>query len=203
MRGNNNMQTAKRIFKPNEALPRKWFGSKETLVPIPYLLSIPKESYRRFLQADTNPKQRIKKGLENLFQINFPLRAPNGRIEIRYLGYEIGDWECPICGYKPGETELGGPGEICPRCLEKLGKRIPLVWKQTYTPKECKEKGLTYSAPLRVLLQVATLVEDEKKAKELGLPIKDPKEVDPAKIEGKGVVVREKDGLWWLSLIHI
>jgi DNA-directed RNA polymerase subunit beta len=198
MRGNNNMQTAKRIFKPNEALPRKWFGSKETLVPIPYLLSIPKESYRRFLQADTNPKQRIKKGLENLFQINFPLRAPNGRIEIRYLGYEIGDWECPICGYKPGETELGGPGEICPRCLEKLGKRIPLVWKQTYTPKECKEKGLTYSAPLRVLLQVATLVEDEKKAKELGLPIKDPKEVDPAKIEGKGVVVREKDGLWWL-----
>ncbi len=184
-------------FKPNEALPRKFFGSKETLVPIPYLLKIPKDSYGRFLQAHVNPKQRKKTGLENLFRVTFPLRDPQDRIELRYLGYEIGDWECPVCGYKPGETELGGPGEICPRCLERENKRIHLVWKKPFTPEDCKEKGLTYSAPLRVLLQVATRIEEER-AKELGLPIYDEKDVNPLSVKDKGVVIRTEDGLWWL-----
>jgi len=200
MRGNNNMTEQvreKKIFKPNEALPRKYFGSKETLVPIPYLLKIPKDSYARFLQAHVNPKQRKQTGLENLFKVTFPLRDPQDRIELRYLGYEIGDWECPVCGYKPGETELGGPGEICPRCLERENKRIYLVWKKPFTPQECKEKGLTYSAPLRVLLQVATRI-DEERAKELGLPIKDEGKVNPLNVGKKGVVVRTEDGLWWL-----
>ena len=183
MRGNNTMTDQKRVFKPNEALPRKFFGSKETLVPIPYLLKIPKDSYKRFLQDHVNPKQRKQTGLENLFRVTFPLRDPNERVELRYLGYEIGDWECPVCGYKPGETELGGPGEICPRCLEKENKRIYLVWKKPYTPEECKEKGLTYSAPLRVLLQVATRVEDEN--------------FEPPK--GKGHIEVDKDGVrWWV-----
>jgi len=187
----------KKTFKPNEALPRKYFGSKETLVPIPYLLKIPKDSYARFLQAHVNPKQRKQTGLENLFRVTFPLRDPQDRIELRYLGYEIGDWECPVCGYKPGETELGGPGEICPRCLERENKRIYLVWKKPFTPQDCKEKGLTYSAPLRVLLQVATRIEEER-AKELGLPIVNEREIVPTEVEGKGVVVRTSDGLWWL-----
>jgi len=183
MRGSNNMTEKKATFKTNEPLPRKFFGSKETLVPIPYLLKIPKDSYKRFLQEDVNPRQRKKTGLENLFRVTFPLRDPNERVEIRYLGYEIGDWECPVCGYKPGETELGGPGEICPRCLEKENKRIYLVWKKPYTPLECKEKGLTYSAPLRVLLQVATRVEDEN--------------FEPPK--GKGHIEVDKDGVrWWV-----
>ena len=140
MRGNNNMTTEKRTFKPNEALPRKFFGSKETLVPIPYLLKIPKESYARFLQADVNPHHRIQKGLENLFRVTFPLRDPSERVEIRYLGYEIGDWECPVCGYKPGETELGGVGVVCPRCLEKENKRIYLFGKNLILPKSVRRR---------------------------------------------------------------
>jgi len=200
MRGNTDMTKKvqeKKEFKPNEALPRKFFGSKEPLVPIPYLLKIPTDSYARFLQAHVNPKQRRQTGLENLFRVTFPLRDPQERIELRYLGYEVGDWECPVCGYKPGETELGGPGEICPRCLQKENKRIYLVWKKPFTPEECKEKGITYSAPLRVLLQVATRIEEDR-ARELGLPVKDERSVDPSKVKGKGVVVRTSDGLWWL-----
>jgi DNA-directed RNA polymerase subunit beta len=201
MRGNNNMTTetkeTKKQYKPNQALPRKYFGQKETPVPIPYLLKIPKDSYGRFLQAHINPKKRKQVGLENLFRVTFPLKDANNRIELRYLGYEIGDWECPICGYKPGETELGGPEEYCPHCLKKEGKKIPLVWKKPYTPSDCKEKGLTYSAPLRVLLQVATRIEEDR-AQELGLPIVEEGKTKLEKIAGKGVVVKKENGeLWW------
>ena len=123
------MEVVKRKIKRNEAIPRKFFGSKETLVPIPYLLKIPKDSYKKFLQEHINPKKRKKTGLENLFQVTFPLRDPNNRIEIRYLGYEIGDWECPLCGYKPTETHLGGPEEYCPKCLKKEKKKICLFFR--------------------------------------------------------------------------
>jgi DNA-directed RNA polymerase subunit beta len=192
------MEVVKRKIKRNEAIPRKFFGSKETLVPIPYLLKIPKDSYKKFLQEHINPKKRKKTGLENLFQVTFPLRDPNNRIEIRYLGYEIGDWECPLCGYKPTETHLGGPEEYCPKCLKKEKKKIPLVWRKPYTPQECKERGLTYQAPLRVLLQVATKI-DEEIAQKHELKIIEEEKFNPYEVKGKGVAVRYKNGeIWWV-----
>ena len=132
------------------ALPRKYFGRREEILEPPYLLSIPKDSFENFVQLRVHPAKRRDVGLEHVFRTSFPFKDPNGNFIIEYLGYEIGDWECNRCGYKPESDFLGGYDVDCPKCGAKL------VYKEKFTPEECKLKGLTYSAPLRVLLRLKT-----------------------------------------------
>ncbi|HID66205.1 MAG TPA: hypothetical protein EYP32_05125, partial [Aquificaceae bacterium] len=130
------------------ALPRKFFGRRSEILNPPYLLSIPKNSFENFVQIKVNPYKRKNVGLEHIFRTSFPFKDPDENFILEYLGYEIGDWECNRCGYKPKEDLLGGWDVDCPECGAKL------VHKEKFTPEECKLKGLTYSAPLRVMLQL-------------------------------------------------
>jgi len=132
----------------NVALPRKFFGRREEILEPPYLLSVPKGSFESFIQLRKAPHERENKGLEYIFRTSFPFVDPDGNVYLEYLGYEIGDWECNACGYKPESDFLGGWGVDCPKCGGKL------VLKEKYTPDECKIKGLTYSAPLRVMFRL-------------------------------------------------
>ena len=132
------------------ALPRKYFGRREEILEPPYLLSIPKNSFENFVQLKVHPHKRKNVGLEHIFRTSFPFKDPDENFILEYLGYEIGDWECNKCGYKPGSDFLGGYDVDCPKCGAKL------VYKEKFTPEECKLKGLTYSAPLRVLLRLKT-----------------------------------------------
>lgn len=132
------------------ALPRKYFGKREEILEPPYLLSMPKDSFENFVQLRVHPAKRKDVGLEHVFRTSFPFKDPNENFIIEYLGYEIGDWECNKCGYKPESDFLGGYDVDCPKCGAKL------VYKEKFTPEECKLKGLTYSAPLRVLLRLKT-----------------------------------------------
>ncbi|WP_448583692.1 DNA-directed RNA polymerase subunit beta [Thermocrinis sp.] len=139
-------------MKKNVALPRKFFGKREELVPPPYLLTVPKESFESFIQFKKAPHNRELKGLEYLFRTSFPMKDPDEKITIEYLGYEIGEWECNKCGYKAHSDSsfLGGYGVNCPKCGSKL------VYKEKFTVEDCKIKGFTYSAPLRVLVRLRT-----------------------------------------------
>ncbi len=130
------------------ALPRKFFGRREEILEPPYLLSIPKNSFENFVQLRVHPHRRRNVGLEHIFRTSFPFKDPDENFILEYLGYEIGDWECNKCGYKPKDDFLGGWDVDCPQCGAKL------VYKEKFTPEECKLKGLTYSAPLRVLLRL-------------------------------------------------
>ncbi len=132
----------------NEALPRKYFGPREEFIEPPYLLSIPKDSFENFIQFYKAPDKRENKGLEYVFRTSLPFKDPNENIIVEYLGYEIGDWECNKCDYKPDASFLGGYGVKCPKCGGTL------IYKEKYTPEECKAKGLTYSAPLRVMFRM-------------------------------------------------
>jgi len=132
----------------NVALPRKFFGRREEIIEPPYLLSVPKNSFESFIQLRKAPHERENKGLEYIFRTSFPFVDPDGNISMEYLGYEIGDWECNSCGYKPEADFLAGWGVDCPKCGGKL------VYKEKYTPDECKVKGLTYAAPLRVMFKL-------------------------------------------------
>ncbi|NPB06966.1 MAG: DNA-directed RNA polymerase subunit beta [Aquificae bacterium] len=132
------------------ALPRKYFGRREEILEPPYLLSIPKNLFENFVQLKVNPYKRKNVGLEHVFRTSFPFKDPDENFILEYLGYEIGDWECNRCGYKPKDDYLGGWDVPCPKCGAKL------VYKEKFTPEECKLKGLTYSAPLRVLLRLKT-----------------------------------------------
>ncbi len=120
---------------------------KEVLSP-PDLLNVQKKSFEDFIQFDKNPYERENKGLEGIFRSSFPFKDPNEQVEIRYIAYEIGDWECGKCRKPLPEDYVGGAGIECPHCGGVL------IYKEKYTLEEAKYKGLTYSAPLRALLEL-------------------------------------------------
>ena len=140
----------------NVALPRKYFGRREEIIPPPYLLSVSKNSFEYFIQLRKDPSKRENVGLEYIFRTSFPFKDPDGNIFMEYLGYEIGDWECNRCGYKPESDFLGGWGVKCP----KKGCKGVLIYKEKYTSDECRVKGLTYSAPLRVMFKLRIKTKD-------------------------------------------
>ncbi|EDP74462.1 DNA-directed RNA polymerase subunit beta [Hydrogenivirga sp. 128-5-R1-1] len=144
----------------NVALPRKFFGRRDEIIEPPYLLSVPKSSFENFIQLKKAPHERENIGLEYILRTSFPFVDPDGNIHMEYLGYEIGDWECNACGYKPESDFLAGWGVDCPKCGGKL------VYKEKYTPDECRIKGLTYSAPLRVMFKLKVKSKEDGKERE-------------------------------------
>jgi len=152
-------------MRTNIALPRKFFGKREELISPPHLLTVPKDSFESFIQFKKPPHKRELKGLEYLFKTSFPMKDPDEKITVEYLGYEIGEWECNRCGYKAhSDTNfLGGYDVDCPKCGSKL------VYKEKFTEEDCKVRGFTYSAPLRVLVRLRTKT---KKGERVGEPKK-------------------------------
>ena len=57
---------------------RKSFGSRDSVLEVPYLLQMQKDAYTAFLQADTAPKQRTPEGLQAAFEAAFPIVSHNG-----------------------------------------------------------------------------------------------------------------------------
>jgi len=127
---------------------RKSLKRRREVASPPDLLHVPKESFENFIQFNKNPYERENKGLENILRTSFPFVDPNGQVEIRYIAYEIGDWECGKCRKSLPNDVVGGPGVKCPECGGVL------IYKEKHSVEDCKYKGLTYSAPLRVLLEL-------------------------------------------------
>jgi len=69
---------------------RKSFGSRETVIEIPYLLQMQKDAYTAFLQADLPPKKRKHEGLQAAFESAFPIVSHNGFVEMKFLEYNLG-----------------------------------------------------------------------------------------------------------------
>ena len=69
---------------------RKSFGSRETVIEIPYLLQMQKDAYIAFLQADVPPKKRKPEGLQAAFESAFPIVSHNGFVEMKFLEYNLG-----------------------------------------------------------------------------------------------------------------
>ncbi|MEJ7136818.1 DNA-directed RNA polymerase subunit beta [Amphibiibacter pelophylacis] len=88
---------------------RKNFGKRPSVLEVPYLLSMQREAYRAFLQADTPPKLRKPEGLQAAFLSAFPIVSHNGLVEMQYLEYSLGKpafdtRECQIRGLTFGSA---------------------------------------------------------------------------------------------------
>jgi DNA-directed RNA polymerase subunit beta len=114
---------------------RKDFGKHPSTVGIPSLLGLQLESYRKFLQAETDPDLRGVFGLHAAFKSVFPITSFSGYAELEYVNYRLGE---PV-----------------------------------FDVKECKMRGLTYSASLRVKVR---LMHYDKEAPGDSKVIKDVKE---------------------------
>ena len=70
---------------------RKDFGKGPGVLPVPFLLATQIESYRRFLQADTQPDERVDRGLQMAFKSVFPITSYSGNAALEFVSYRLGE----------------------------------------------------------------------------------------------------------------
>ena len=160
-------------MKNNTFRKRFDFSKIPATIQIPNLIEVQKRSYDRFLQMDKLPSEREDGGLQAVFQSVFPITDFRNVSQLEFVDYAIGNWECK-CGHLKGLhhlrttckncgstviTDLFHPGEVlCSKCgtynantpdfCNKCGDPVGLQLK--YDVNECEERGMTYSAPLKV-----------------------------------------------------
>ena len=176
--------------------PRVDFSRIAAAIPIPNLIAVQKDSYRRFLQMDLLPSERDQGGLQAVFTSVFPITDFRGLSELEFVDYSIGDWLCK-CGHLRGlhhlrstckncgstiKTDPYGDTEIaCGACgsynrnvvtfCSKCGDPVGMVLK--YDVDDCQERGKTYSAPLKVTIRLTIYEKDPEGG---GKSIRDIKE---------------------------
>jgi len=123
---------------------RQNFSKIPQFVDIPNLIEMQEKSYESFVQRTVAPRHRELKGLEEVFHDVFPISDLNVNAQIEYVGLEIGSWVCGCGDY----SELGGPGEVCGQCGQEV------VYKEKHSIRECRQKQLTYSDPLRMVVRL-------------------------------------------------
>ncbi|HEV8524037.1 MAG TPA: DNA-directed RNA polymerase subunit beta [Terriglobales bacterium] len=159
------------------------FSKIPATIQIPNLIEVQKRSYDRFLQMDKLPSEREDAGLQAVFQSVFPISDFRNVSQLEFVDYAIGNWECK-CGHLKGLhhlrttcrncgstviTDPFHPGEVlCAKCgtynantpdfCNKCGDPVGLQLKYDVT--ECEERGMTYSAPLKVTIRLTIFEKD-------------------------------------------
>src|SRR5437588_5613663 len=159
------------------------FSKIPATIQIPNLIEVQKRSYERFLQMDKLPSEREDGGLQAVFQSVFPITDFRNVSQLEFVDYAIGNWECK-CGHLKGLhhlrttcrncgstviTDPFHPGDVlCSKCgtynsntpdfCNKCGDPVGLQLK--YDVSECEERGMTYSAPLKVTIRLTSYAKD-------------------------------------------
>ena len=68
---------------------RKSFGKRESVLNVPYLLTMQRESYVAFLQKDVPPAKRKAEGLQAAFLSAFPIVSHNGFVEMKFIEFNM------------------------------------------------------------------------------------------------------------------
>src|SRR5437764_2433716 len=68
---------------------RKSFGKRESVLNVPYLLTMQRESYVAFLQKDVPPQKRKPEGLQAAFLSAFPIVSHNGFVEMKFIEFNM------------------------------------------------------------------------------------------------------------------
>ena len=69
---------------------RKDFGKHSKVLDVPYLLATQVDSYRKFLQEESAPNERIDRGLQAAFSSVFPIVSYSGTAALEYVSYRLG-----------------------------------------------------------------------------------------------------------------
>ena len=70
---------------------RRDFGKISSIVEIPNLIEIQRNSYEAFLQKDYSPEHREDMGLQAVFKSVFPISDYNENASLEFVGYHFGD----------------------------------------------------------------------------------------------------------------
>src|SRR3984957_2463410 len=169
--------------RANRERARLDFAKIKTTVEIPNLIDVQKKSYQRFLQMELLPSEREDSGLQSVFASVFPIQDFRGLLQLDFVDYQTGSWECKCghlrglhhlratcrnCGasvvtnpYKTGDVlcaKCGTFNKNTPTFCNKCGDPVTLQLK--YDVNECQERGMTYSAPLKVTIRLTIYDKD-------------------------------------------
>ena len=159
------------------------FSKIPTAIQIPNLIEVQRRSYERFLQMDKLPNERDDNGLQSVFTSVFPITDFRNISQLDFVDFSIGNWECK-CGHLKGLhhlrtacvscgsmviTDPFHPGDVlCHKCgtynkntpdfCNKCGDPVGLQLK--YDQQECEERGMTFSAPLKVTVRLTIFDKD-------------------------------------------
>jgi DNA-directed RNA polymerase subunit beta len=159
------------------------FSKIPTAIRIPNLIEVQRRSYERFLQMDKLPSERDDSGLQSVFTSVFPISDFRNISQLDFVDFSIGNWECK-CGHLKGLhhlrttcvhcgamviTDPFHPGDVlCQKCgtynkntpdfCNKCGDPVGLQLK--YDQAECEERGMTFSAPLKVTVRLTIYDKD-------------------------------------------
>jgi DNA-directed RNA polymerase subunit beta len=103
---------------------RKDFSKLKETLEIPYLLGTQIDSYRQFLQADSQPAKRRDQGLQASFKSVFPMNSYNGAAALEFVKYRFDE--------------------------------------PAFDEKECRVRGMTYAAPLKVTVRLVIFDRESK-----------------------------------------
>src|SRR6059036_4057149 len=159
------------------------FAKIQGSIQIPNLIEVQMKSYQRFLQMDLLPSEREDAGLQSVFTSVFPIRDFREMSQLEFVDYSIGNWECKCgnlkglhhlratcrnCGasvvtnpYQTGDVichKCGTFNKNTPTFCNKCGD--PVAMQLKYDVNECQERGMTYSAPLRVTIRLTIYDKD-------------------------------------------
>src|SRR5499433_2787871 len=170
--------------KTNASRERTNFSKIRTAIQIPNLIEVQKNSYERFLQMNMLPEEREDTGLQAVFNSVFPISDFRGVSTLEFISYSIGNWECK-CGNLKGLHHLRSTCKncgatiatnpfssettvLCGKCgtlnknqvtfCNKCGDPVQLNLK--YDVAECQERGMTYAAPLKVIIRLTIFDKD-------------------------------------------
>jgi DNA-directed RNA polymerase subunit beta len=167
----------------NRERQRLDFSKIQSSIDIPNLIEVQRKSYQRFLQMDLLPSEREDGGLQSVFSSVFPIQDFRGLSQLDFVDYAIGNWECKCgnlkglhhlratcrnCGasvvtnpYQTGDvicTKCGTFNKNTPTFCNKCGDPVGMQLK--YDVNECQERGMTYSAPLKVTIRLTIYDKD-------------------------------------------
>jgi len=74
-----------RVYEPRD------FSKRGDSLPIPNLIDVQIESYKKFLQKDVDPKHRKNEGLEALLREVFPIESYDGNLRLEYISYDLSE----------------------------------------------------------------------------------------------------------------
>lgn len=172
-------------MKENNANARERVGFSKipSAFQIPNLIEIQRKSYEEFLQMNLLPTERKDTGLQAVFNSVFPITDYRDICTLQFVDFGIGNWQCKCgklkgvqnlrhncgkCGFKIMIDPRMGRDVVCPKCghnnedalilCDACGTYVELNLKYSVT--ECKERGMTYAAPLKVTLRLAVYDKD-------------------------------------------
>jgi DNA-directed RNA polymerase subunit beta len=79
------------VNPPNYRRIRKSFGHIKSIVEIPDLIGMQRESYDRFLQMDVLPENRKDSGLQSVFNSVYPIKDFTGTASLEFVSYHFAE----------------------------------------------------------------------------------------------------------------